>query len=352
MHKIILVDDEPWALTGLEQILPWEEYGFTICGRCSSAKQAIREILSIKPDAVFTDIRMPGLTGIEMISQIRSQLGQEVEFVVISAYSDFEVARKALEYGAIGYVLKPLEISEMEKAVLRLRERLEQKQGIPTVKIDMDSPESLLNAATQLEREAQPGDSCFIAIMESKGEPPQGWNSIALDISGVRHPACFFFSSTREAPELPFPSGQSIIRTDCSQLCLMVQEAMASYRGRFTYSPHPTVASIQSYLGQNYHQPVSLSQLASQFFLSENYLCELFRKNTGETIWNFLKKLRLENAARLLREGSMSIKEIAGATGFSDYSYFGRTFRKNTGYTPDSYRSLFTNNTSYSPDSQ
>lgn len=107
---------------------------------------------------------------------------------------------------------------------------------------------------------------------------------------------------------------------------------------RCIYANHPTVSAIQLYLGENYQQSLSLSDLASRFFLSENYLCELFKKHTGDTILNFLKKVCLQNACRLLKESNLSIKEIAAKVGFSDYSYFGRIFRNSMGQTPDSYR--------------
>lgn len=345
MYKLILVDDEPWALTGLQQILPWEEYGFTVCGCCSSGQQALAEIRKKKPDAVFTDIRMPQLSGIELISQVRSRHGLEVEFVIISAYSDFEVARRAIDYGAVGYVLKPLETGEVLKAVERLKRRLDQKRGKFSVHIELNVPESLSRAVSQLQEEVLPGRSCFVAVTGERCELPGGWSIVPLDIRGERNPACFCFSPARGLPALPCPSGWSMPRQDAGELESMVREAQASFRGQFLYSDHPTVAAIQSYLGQNYGQALSLGHLASQFFLSENYLCELFRKNTGDTILNFLKKIRLENARRLLRESTLSIKEIAAAVGFGDYSYFGRTFRRNTGYTPDQYRSLFSDRT-------
>ena len=54
--SLLLVDDEPWALSGMEEIIPWEEYGFEIVGKCSTASEALRLLGEKKPQAVFTDI--------------------------------------------------------------------------------------------------------------------------------------------------------------------------------------------------------------------------------------------------------------------------------------------------------
>ena len=64
--SLLLVDDEPWALSGMEEIIPWEEYGFEIVGKCSTASEALRLLGEKKPQAVFTDIRLPDYSGLEL----------------------------------------------------------------------------------------------------------------------------------------------------------------------------------------------------------------------------------------------------------------------------------------------
>ncbi len=340
MYEMILVDDEPWVLEGLEQIINWEDYGFHICGRCSSARQALREIQEKRLDAVCTDIRMPNLSGMDLISQVRGQKGLDVEFVIISAFSDFEVARKAIAYGAVGYILKPLAVDEVVETVLRLKGRLDGKRGRTALAVDLGDPAVMREAASCLPGCPGPEHSCFVLMAEAGAGLPRDWQGLSLDIAGQRYPAWFCIAPAR-GPGLPNPAGCSLPRPDGTDLGEMVREAVASFRGGFRYAGHPVVAKIQFYLGEHYGQALSLSHLASRFYLSENYLCDLFKKNTGDTILNFLKKLRLAIACRLLRETDRSIKEIAGMVGFNDYSYFGRVFRRELRQTPDQYRCVF-----------
>lgn len=339
MYRLILVDDEPWALMGLEEIIPWQEYGFEICGRCSSAERALAEICELKPDAVITDIRMPRLTGIEMISRVREQK-LDVEFLIVSAFTDFEVARKAIDYGAVGYVLKPLNVEEVIHSVKRLKDRLDQKAFHPLLTVDPNDDLSVKQAVAKLREYVRSLRTCFFEISEGEIAALEGWNSIPFSVVGEPHPACFWFSSAADATP-PNGVGRSNPRPDELELSAMVREAIASFRGGFIYSSHHTIATVQSYLGTHYSENLSIARLASQVYLSETYLCDLFKKNTGETILNFLHKLRLNNACRLLKESNLSIKEISLAVGFSDYNYFGRIFRRQIGETPERYRNRF-----------
>ena len=70
-YKLMLVDDEPWALTGIEEIIDWEALGFSVVARCGCGREALLQARIHQPDAVITDIRMPDMTGIELIRLIR-----------------------------------------------------------------------------------------------------------------------------------------------------------------------------------------------------------------------------------------------------------------------------------------
>lgn len=74
-----------------------------------------------KPDLVITDIRMPGMTGLELMQKVRQQ-HISCEFIVVSGYSDFSYAKEAIAYGVAGYCLKPLNPDEAALCLKRVRE--------------------------------------------------------------------------------------------------------------------------------------------------------------------------------------------------------------------------------------
>ena len=69
-----------------------------------------------------------------------------------------------------------------------------------------------------------------------------------------------------------------------------------------------------------------------------NYFCNIFKKETGVTIWDYLIRIRMEEAKKMLLETAQKTYEISEKIGYDDPSYFGRLFKKYTGFTPVEYR--------------
>lgn len=124
MYKVFLVDDEPWVLLGLKNMIDWREKNFLLCGEATDGFKAWERIQRLKPDVVFSDIKMPGIDGIELISKIRES-EMDTEIVIISGYSEFEYAKAGLKYGCTDYLLKPVDEDELIEVLNRIEGRCE-----------------------------------------------------------------------------------------------------------------------------------------------------------------------------------------------------------------------------------
>lgn len=138
MYKIILIDDERWSLMGLEKLINWEKYGFEIVAALTNPKDAIRKIELEKPDVVFTDISMPYINGLELIREI-SEKNNKTKFVILSAYSDFEYAQKAIKYKVYHYCLKPIKKIELINILNSLKSELDDTNVISVIPINHSS---------------------------------------------------------------------------------------------------------------------------------------------------------------------------------------------------------------------
>lgn len=118
-YRVLLVDDEPWALQDLEVSFPWEKYGFRVAEKYTNPEEALRAIVSMRPEVVVTDVRMPGLKGVDLLRRAREE-GLATVFVLVSGVSDFEAAREGIRWGAVEYCMKPLDEEECEKLVQRV----------------------------------------------------------------------------------------------------------------------------------------------------------------------------------------------------------------------------------------
>ncbi len=100
-----------------------------------------------------------------------------------------------------------------------------------------------------------------------------------------------------------------------------------------------TFLQMMSFITSNYHENISLSDIADDLYLNSNYLSQIFKKETGITFSRYLTDLRIGKAKKLLEQSNFSINEIAMKVGFNDYFYFLKIFKKVVGVTPSQYRS-------------
>jgi len=124
MYKVLIVDDEPFILDGLPYVIDWEEHGAEIAASARSGEEALAILEQMTIHIVMTDIKMPGMDGLELIEQARSR-GMNAKFIVLSGYDEFELVKKAVIYGVENYLLKPLEEEELSDTLLTTIEKLD-----------------------------------------------------------------------------------------------------------------------------------------------------------------------------------------------------------------------------------
>ena len=106
MQKLIIADDERVIRETIYNLIDWESLDIEVIGLCKDGIEAYNMILDEAPDIVMTDIRMPGLSGLELVKRI-AQTDQQLQFIILSGYEEFEYAREAMKYGVKHYLLKP-----------------------------------------------------------------------------------------------------------------------------------------------------------------------------------------------------------------------------------------------------
>lgn len=123
MNDILLVDDEQAVLQNLSAALDWSEYGFSHIHMANSAIEALSIMGKNLIDLIILDIQMPGMTGLEMLKNIRAKY-PNTHCILISAYSKFEYAKEALQLNVENYLLKPIDITELHETVTRAAENI------------------------------------------------------------------------------------------------------------------------------------------------------------------------------------------------------------------------------------
>lgn len=126
MIKLLIVDDEKTIRETIAKLIDWEKLGITLIGSAENGLEALNMILDESPEIVMTDIRMPGLSGLDLIRQIHV-LNQDTQFIILSGYEEFEYAKEAMRYGIRHYLLKPCNEEQIIDAILSVKSDICQK---------------------------------------------------------------------------------------------------------------------------------------------------------------------------------------------------------------------------------
>lgn len=340
-YRVIAVDDEIWALRGLCNIVDWGSYGYEVIGSFTDPHEALDNIISEKPDVVFTDIRMPDIDGMGLIDAI-GNAGVRAHLVIVSAYRDFDVAKRAISKNVTDYLMKPLDKKEVAELLQRMHAALDRERSDRTFDImhyDLSDRGNLKDPEVIRFLEQQNRDRCRLIVSDKELSS----DLQKVYVKGYRYAYLSTGSSSAAGIMAACADGSygsvgiSRAYPSFADIGQMLTDAVTTYEYGFIYADNPKIASVQEYLCEHYADKLSLADIASHFFVSESYLFELFRKNTDTSAVSFIKNIRLNKAAAMLKEGSRTVGEIADTVGYPDVSYFCKLFKARFGCTPEQY---------------
>ena len=137
MYRVVLIDDEKIIVEGLRRVVRWADYGCEVAGTASDAEEGAELIRRLRPDILFTDIRMPGVDGLAMLAGLRSEF-PDMQVTVLTGYQDFSYAQQAIRLGVTRFLLKPSKMDEIKEALETMTSRLD---GQTPTKRQEDEPE-------------------------------------------------------------------------------------------------------------------------------------------------------------------------------------------------------------------
>lgn len=133
MYKLLIADDEEWIRDGLKTFVDWKTMGFTVVGEAEDGEQALEMVDKLSPHVVLTDIRMPFMTGIELMEKVR-QFDRSIKFIILSGYDEFTYAHAAIDSGASGYLLKPINVDKLKEVFGKVKREFDEYRKEETKK--------------------------------------------------------------------------------------------------------------------------------------------------------------------------------------------------------------------------
>ncbi|MEK5037125.1 response regulator transcription factor [Sporosarcina sp. FSL K6-3457] len=359
MIKMVIVDDEWLIRESLQHGIDWAAMGIEVVGTAADGYEAITLIKTEAPHLLVTDIRMPGLDGLELIGAAKD-MNPDLKSIIISGFGEFEYAQKALKMGADDYLLKPIADEDLKDIINRLVCQVKLEEQDKQEKVDsylLKVIRGELKADKKLfEQYGLNGQFGVICWDSEHGGSLQvqesGIKSLAQGILFVEeaHQKQLFFQQLDGLfIDNKVVGGCSSFSSNCDDLHSLYRQALMlkeqSKFGRdqgclfYEHSQSPiNMEEVFLYIEEHYQEAISLQSLATKFFISDSYFSRIFKQHTGKNFIEYVTEYRMKIAKDLLAYSTMKTNEVSIAVGYTDQRYFSQLFKKQIGMTPSLYR--------------
>ncbi|HBA46656.1 MAG TPA: hypothetical protein DCZ91_02415 [Lachnospiraceae bacterium] len=390
MYPLIIIDDEEITRIAVSGYIQKKHPQFQVSGIFSNGADALRFMRENPVSVVITDIRMPRMDGLELARHIYEN-HPGVLTIIISGYSEFEYAQKAMRYGVVNYLLKPLDFEELSRNLNDAQKHLDSlkletdvnEEEIQLFFIDLIS--GMLNdtkeAARRFEQLSLEGvisdyKGCLTTLTLEKNDTLTQWKygreKLAVSLlnglrmllpgysvyhlfrSGMRY--YFIVLSTQELPAFNPEELSSalfhLLHFDCN---LQIQPSFENLETlsapsapldvtRRNIRPENAgrdddivIQKAMSYIQAHFQDDLTREDVADAVFLSSAYFSRFFKQKTGLSFIDYLTTVRMQKAVELLGT-RMKVGEIARKVGYQSRNRFFINFRLYTGYNPTEYR--------------
>ncbi|MHB8062799.1 MAG: response regulator transcription factor [Ruminiclostridium sp.] len=361
MYRVLIVDDDVAILYMLKRFNKWEECGFSINGEASDGKEALQKLQDEQYDLIITDIKMPGMDGIEFLQELRS-LDIDTCVIFLSTHSDFEYAKQGIRFGVFEYITKPLMDSALleilvraqayigqkyeQKANLNIRESLQQEKNLRVyypnnnessiIKLILSGDSQLENVTVDTFKEIctmQSGDAEKVRVLA---------NSLLFNIRSKvdeTFPWLNKVEGNSTYPSIRENEGIEVMLQEFLQNVLEMQEKIQKYELNHADS---IIRRICECVIDNIENEISLELISNEVHISRDYVGKIFKQKVMCNFNDYVTKIKMEHAKYLLLLGDYKNYEVSEKLGYKKTDYFASLFKAYTGFTPMEYKKLRT----------
>lgn len=347
MKKLVVIDDEYLVIEGIRVMLKRIGKDYELVGSASDGQTALELIENVHPDVVFVDIRMPGLSGLEVIEHFYKKYPDMI-FVLVSAYKEFEYARKGMELGVHSYLDKPVTMDKLKNTLEKIDEEfqerpdntdVEHQRVIQDLRLSINAIVELINDSSteNWEEEVQRIQLLLKKANYNLSEYKEESYKLTMAAS-----ATFYEKWKQYEHDFNFPLFNNIeelqtIEEVDEYVFLILQRIFEKISVRKIGSSHRVITQILDYINQNYSQDFGLNEMAEMVHMNHAYLSILFKDEVGISFVRYLTQIRMAHAKELLLKGE-KVQDVSVAVGYNNYRYFCNIFKKEEGVTPMQFK--------------
>ena len=359
--KVYIADDEAFTRNGIVNYVPWDSVGCQVVGSGANGEEVLDYIADHDIDILVTDIRMPKMDGLQLLSSIAST-DSALRVILISAYTEFSYIHAALHYDIVDdYILKPIQPDKLLRAVEKASAQIRNMHSFPMLKSLCDAErleydksyyrDAISQITAKAEgrqcEEAQALTQAAYATMQQATGSLNLAKRFSIDLldalfsrlyaHGIR-PAQVTVSRDLHHDFLTACNLQEIT----GHMCWFLLQCTAAFPANKAEATLPPLIqkAIQQMDTQYGQYAFCLQSLADYLQVSPSYLSTKFKEALGVNFNKHLNQIRIQHAKAMLTNPSNRISEIGKSCGFQDTHYFSKQFKQYTGQTPKEYRAF------------
>lgn len=390
LRTVLIVDDELLARRMLKESIVWEEFGYTVAWEAQNGKEGLEKAVRYRPDLIFVDIKMPLMDGLEMVRQLHGMENRS-KIIMLSCYDEFDYVREAMRCGAMDYLLKHTFEQEDLEALLARAEKLIKKEETRLESLDLlkgDVLNKIVRATltrqdirNYVEAGILPSSNPYYMVIYIKfqKEPDEAQkryfeagmkkcldagadraditdiyishiqenemytvvlcrNDIGIsEIKSEIRAAMTLFYSEMQGEEIGWMTGITYHMfhrwNDLAEALKEVRDVVR-VDGEYLCCSAKVVSAIE-FIRNNYSKQISLEDIAEYAGISRVYLSQIFKRETGKNISDYLTEYRLSKARELLLTSNLKVYTISELCGFGSAQYFNKIFKKINGFSPN-----------------
>ncbi len=341
MLNVLIVDDDLNLCECLLRLLPWEDMNCNTPRVVHNGLSAWEIVQREAVDFVICDVKMPVMEGTELASLIH-QSRLRTKIIFLSAYENFSVARHALHYGVLDYILKPINRESIDNLEMIIRNVNQSKQVKELSKriFDSEYENQVWDAIRKNDREAL--EKVFDNLQIFNGEDMLSVGNKMLYIL-YEYLCCISSESDRGVYDHLYKKWssefylQAYTESRLDYLRRRYKEQLerihADMEGDYI------AAKIKKLADENYSNPdCRVAWIADKMYLNAAYAGRLFSKAYGIGLMDYITECRINVACRQIIGDNLSVNKIAEKVGYEDANYFTKLFRSKMGMAPSEYR--------------
>jgi two-component system, response regulator YesN len=393
IYNVIIVDDEPKIRLGIASSIDWNGLGLNLIGTACDGQEALNIAKTQKIDICIADICMPFIDGLDLIDKLK-EINPAVVAIIISGYDKFEYAKNAMKLKVFDYMLKPINenalLATVQRAISHLEENTKRQKSMLQAKKELDKSMPYLRERFLLDCIRGEIDlhelnelkefyeiplfdhTCVmlvkvdeVALLDTKDEKDKQIMIFALQATLenlLDRLPCYFCIRNQSDDIIVLAEATADWDDYCRKLPEMLQN-QCGYKNRMYFSElikfsaiaeayeqlvkqatedkkcTPMILNVKAYMEEHYSDSsLSLNSTAEKMNINLYYLSRLFKSEMSISFSNYLTKIRVGRAIKLMHDDDLKIYEIAEKVGYNSQHYFSSAFKRVLGVTPSEYK--------------